>query len=863
MPAKTAAAGAERILHCSPERTVVERTDADGRRLVWKLFLTGSPADAEHELGMARLAAGPGVAVAVAVATDPHTLRPSLAVEAIDGVDCRQLVAQRGALPAAEVCRLLQPVAATLARLHAMRRPEAPAGLCHGDVKPDNLVATATTTVLLDFEHASTIGSGPGGAVAAPTPFTPPEAAHGAAPSAAGDVYGLGATLAWLLAGGGPPLPQHPELSRLLQACLAPAPAARPPAAAVAQQLQALATQLARDPGEAALDDALTGSFALTGADLPADARATRWQRLARVRRRRWLAPHPALPADAGGLLAEWRRITRLLHLFPRHASTLERRRQLATVAGETIANAAALLQAAIKVEDFDGSATLLHELAALARSVSPGPTGLPVPARAGLAGVGPAQRDAAAFLDRLTTQLQHARSELDAELQQIRAAEQRFDLRAAEAAVEQLANSHGGASPTAARERDRLHRLTFYLERVARAEPNVERVAPLWDAAALQPLTTFVADAVQSQRQRPRDDGGAVGLRSLQLILANLAEEFPHLAAVPPALEALTQALAHVTNHAFQLVGEAQQKLGAVPVPVRPLQLTLARLDTCRVLEAFVDLPDRPRSRLLDDIESLRLGFEQARTTRDRLAENAEHALARGHWTTGLFDMERAVAGLAPGDDHEQAEATRLHARLEEARRSKQEVEQRVRRNVELAGRYADLQDDPASTFAARLAVLEERRDCLLFLVLRVPSERALLYRQDLYGVEIQLALERAGAAEHDLDGTVDSDARLALANRTVEQLSASMSAAEAEGELPGRLVRLLDHWRTLAVHCRREVEQRQAERSSLQRHRRRMLLVSMVAVLVTSTALALAFGPWLRGEPAMAAEKQPAEGR
>jgi hypothetical protein len=217
---------------------------------------------------------------------------------------------------------------------------------------------------------------------------------------------------------------------------------------------------------------------------------------------------------------------------------------------------------------------------------------------------------------------------------------------------------------------------------------------------------------------------------------------------------------------------------------------------------------------------------------------------------------MERAVAGLNPGDGSEHAEAARLHERLEEVRRSKKEVESRVRRNVELATLYGSLQDDPASTFAGRLGALEERRDCLLFLTLRVPADRALLYREDLHGVEIQIALERAALAEHELDGTVEPTARLQLARATLDQLSASMQSSDGDRELPGRLVRLLDHWRTLTTQCQHQVDQLT---TAHRRHRRRLLALAVVAVVVTTGALVFAIRPWLRGETALAGEKTP----
>jgi serine/threonine protein kinase len=132
---------------------------ASGLPLVTKIYVAGSMAEAEGEFAMARLAAGAGVVVYRSVGIDAAANRPCVTSNFETGTDLDRLVAEFGSLPAALACRLLAPVAATLARLHALRVQDAPAGLCHGDVKPRNLLRTATTTLLLDFEHARPISA--------------------------------------------------------------------------------------------------------------------------------------------------------------------------------------------------------------------------------------------------------------------------------------------------------------------------------------------------------------------------------------------------------------------------------------------------------------------------------------------------------------------------------------------------------------------------------------------------------------------------------------------------------------------------------------------------------------------------------
>lgn len=826
-------AGSERLLHASPARTVFVHTDADGTAIVTKVFVAGSVADAERELAMGRLLAGDGAIDHLAVETDPATRRPALRLRFVAGTDLGALVAKDGALPAATACRLLEPAARTLARLHGMRRPDAPLGFCHGDVKPKNLLATAATTLWLDFEHAHAIRSGSN--------------------DTASDVFGLGASLQWLLTGGGTAkLPQDPAVTDLIARCCDADPTQRPTATAIADELDAIAERLADEPAERFLAAVASGDAAAVTLAPPADA--LRFSRLrGRLHRLRRNPPATApLPADAtpAELLDELARTQRLLQRFPRHAPTLAHRAALRTASAERLAAAAEHVDALRRAEDFLAAEAHVDDLLELTGRWFALPGGCPLPNAAAPNTIGLLHRDPRAFLHRLAESLAAAHQELDEHEDAVTAAERQLDLVGTETAIERMAQRYGGTSATVARRRDALHRLGFYVDRIARSHANVERLSQLWDKNALQSLGDLVANCIEARDRHVRGDrvAGPIGLRSAQLSLANLIDEFPHLAPmVTPALEALSNALAHVTDQAWQLLADAEQRLRAVPVPVRPLQIALGRLDTFRVLEALVDQPDRPRSGLQDRIDSLRLALDQARATRDRLAQSAENALARGHWTTGVFDMERAVAGLNPQDDQERAEAQRLQERLAAAKRRKQELEGAVRRNVELATRYGTLQDDPESTFEARLQTLRERRDCLLFLAMHLPAERAGLYSRDLRDVETSIALEQAGLAEHRLDVTVDPFERLGLARQTITELAATASPSSLGDAPPGRLVRVLEHWQEVAAHCERAVAQVQAVRAARTRHRRRLAAIAIGALLISVTAIGFAAQSWL----------------
>lgn len=882
-------------LHCSPARTVwLRRTDSSGKVssdqpnshkpnsdrtnpdgqpsdrprsedcFIEKVYVAGSMAEAEHECGMGHLAAGPGVVKYLRAATDTGSNRPSVTLQFVAGQNLDAVVAQRGAIPAVDALAMIASVARTIDRLHNLRTAELPSGMCHTDVKPQNILLPDDGTLLLDFEHACAIGTQRDAAFTGGTSaFSAPEAHLGKQPDAAFDVFGLGATLAFLLDGGTVRrLPRHPEVDALAMACCAKDPTERPTASEVATRCERLVKVLRHDPAEQNLHDWARGACLHEPTDRN-DARSALWSH-----RRRLLDRLPALlkPTDSvsenlGDLQRELDLALRVLTRFPRNERVLARRHQLLIAIQQLLRSSAATIRQLNKAEQFDEALRWLRTADALTTTATSVAGGLSMISKLEPGqSPGALQRAPIEFLQLLENQTQGAQNELQRRANEISAAEQNLDLEQAEQSIDAMAADYGGTSKTVAERRDQLHRLSFYLDRIARSETKVEQIDPLWDPVALQPLKSLVAaasEALETNARRETAGSGSVGLRSLQVTLANIANEFPHLLQVPPALAALSQALIHLTDQAWQQLSDAEQRLTIVPVPVRPLQLALGRLDTFRILEAFIDRTEQPRSELLDGIERLRIGLEQARSARDRLAENAEHALARGHWTTGLFDMERAVERLNPGDESERVVADRLRERLQAARRTKQEIETAVRRNVKLSANYTVLEDDAMSTFDSRLKVLQERRDCLIFLGLHVPNDRKDLYRKDLRAVETQLAVERAADAERRLDAQVDPVQRLRLARSTLESLGATGSTSDAGIERSGRLVRLQEHWRTVAAQSQRTVDLLHQQEQHKLRQRRRMLAIAVFAILATTTAIGFAVKPWFIGEPAMAGEK------
>ncbi len=850
--------GTEQLLQCSLERTLLlHRHPASGGLEVHKLWLRGSPTDAEREFLLGRRLRGLDVVEYLFSGMHAATSRPFVATRYEQGTSLDQLVGERGAQTGAAACALLVPVARTLMAMHALRALDIPHGMCHGDIKPANLLATATTTLLLDFEHA---GPTMQGACAGTAGFAGPEALVAAPLTPAFDVYGIGATLRWLLCG---PLAQpsaieihDPELQLLIESCLSPSPTARPSAATVVEALTEIGQRLQHDPLEPARDALLSGDLAVCERTLAAASsmtlasdrlpisRALRRRQQLLARRPEVFAASPTIAATTPEQFAASLAIAMATaRRFPRHSAVIAALHRGKQKALPCIAEALPTVSELARKEQFARAHELLQTLHRLVDlcSALPGPLGRIDTTPATMPSL--LQRSPRTCLQQEAQRLVASETEHRQLLDTLHAAEEALALDDAAAVVERIGANFGGTAEAVARHRDRLHRLAFYLERVAGARANIERLkdlVPDEDPVALLAFVHACAEAVAHTVAGERSGARSLGLRSLHLALGNLNEEFPAMRGrVAPGLDSLDRMLGKVTDEAWHLLTEANETLQKEPVPVRPLQLLLGRLDTFRAFEAIIDRPQRSRSALLDRIESLRLRIEQAQATRDRLARGAEQALAKGHWTTGLFDMERAAQHIETSDDLHDRQAAHLKKRLVEARRRKQEIEEAQKRNHELQSRYAAMQDDPSSTPHDRQQVLREQRDCLQFLVVHTQKDRSALHARDLRDVELRLVQEQSQQAEAELDQTLDVGASTRIAERALRDLEEFSKGWGQSGELPGRLSRLLDHWRRRHAGLVRDFGLRTRQES---RRRRRYRLAGVaIAAIVTVALVAL----------------------
>ena len=111
--------------------------------------------------------------------------------------------------------------------------------------------------------------------------------------------------------------------------------------------------------------------------------------------------------------------------------------------------------------------------------------------------------------------------------------------------------------------------------------------------------------------------------------------------------------------------------------------------------------------------------------------------------------------------------------------------------------------------------------------------KDRGSLYALDLRDVEIMIAQEQAGQAETLLDRAEDPDVRLRIAQQALSQLDAARGdGATGIDELPGRLQRLIEHWKLRLSKARRELDRRVTDQRT--RKQRHMLYAASAVVLL-----------------------------
>lgn len=846
-----------RLISCSADRTLL----ADRKRgELYKIYERGSMADAEAEAGMGALLAIDGVVRYRDARRDPVTARPCVVMEYHPGLDLEQWCAEHGPLAPMLAARVGAAVAHTLSAMHTLSRPAAPAGVVHCDVKPTNVYLVGeepkpitADVLLLDLEHSSPIGT-PGTDGAAPTfsggthGYAPPEAYRGAHPDPGFDVFGLGATLHFMLTGNAPftgtdtgqvsvavregyrrpsQLQGQPRaLVDLIAKCLAQEPTDRPSMSDVETQL---ASVLASS-GDEALDDALAAihredleraAELLDAANDQVDAdRRRELERL--LRRRRGLIERvspiddsehgrgPRELADFTALTAP--RVRSWLSRFPASKRGLLLRQQLFNDLDELLRAAPLAVAAHKRAGEYSQAITLLETTMTAARATRALPHGrLSAAAADDQVLRNPIHREPLRYLQLALRDLEEAARTHAVLREQIETAEARIDLGEVLRVLDATTAQYGGASPIVAKLKDRAYRLGFFLERISQPAPTLHDLHEQLEVAGLGLDLGPVRDFQKLCGERTvnhhlqRHQGPQSSLRILHRMLHDLLSEFPHTEKVArSAVDVLDRAMETLTDECWDLIEEARQKLESEPIPVRPLQMIVHRLDAFRRLEVVVDRPDRPSLELLNEHERLRLEVDQARTARDHLARGAEAAMERGHWTTALYDMGRAVDQLSGDTGEIGQDRERMVEQLETLRRTKEEIDAAASENIRLAARYTELHDDEDSPLEPRLATLEERSAVLRFLTDHLPPERAAAYQLDLQELLLVLAEVRATHAEAVLN-TTDASDRDRVARETSAALRAGMTDDSPSAP---RRQELLEQWERQVERTRPPVE-------------------------------------------------------
>ncbi|MBE1533472.1 serine/threonine-protein kinase [Actinomadura algeriensis] len=204
-----------------------------------------------REVDAARAVAG--AFTAPVLDADPDAATPWLATAYLPGPSLREAVAGFGPLPPDALRALAVGLAEAVAAIHR-------GGLVHRDLKPGNVLLTADGPRVIDFGIARPEGATAitrAGAPIGTAGYMGPEQVRGEKVGPPGDVFALGATLAYAATGvepfgTGPARARHlrvltgaaaldtvaePGLRELLAACLRPEPAARPSAAGLLDAL--------------------------------------------------------------------------------------------------------------------------------------------------------------------------------------------------------------------------------------------------------------------------------------------------------------------------------------------------------------------------------------------------------------------------------------------------------------------------------------------------------------------------------------------------------------------------------------------------------------------------------------------------